>query len=245
MSVVIRRKQHERFFLERFFEDAALTAEIVEEREVPDFIVRFEKRTIGVEITSLFIANTTPRNLKQEQESISTSIVSKAQKIYETSGARPVHLTVCFAPRRDLRKMNRDSTAEALSTFVRSLNLLDGQRAEWRPEELDGPLPDEISYINALGVPRFEMAHWSVARAGWATPLTTDALQVRVDKKSQRLSAYQKAIDENWLIIVTEGTKPSGLFYLNSQFDASNISSTFSRTFFYNYSNREVIELGL
>lgn len=240
MSVVIRRKQHE-----RFFENAALTAEIVENREAPDFIVRFEGRTIGVEITRLFIGHTTPRDLKQAQESISTSIVARAQQLYQASGARPVHLTVCFAPRRDLRKMNRNSTAEALFTFVRSLNLLVGQRAEWRPEELDGPLPVEISYINALGVPSFEMAHWSVARAGWAAPLTTDALQVRVDEKSQRLSAYQKAIDENWLIIVAEGTKPSGLFYLDSHFDASNILSSFSRTFFYSYSNKEVIELGL
>jgi hypothetical protein len=88
------------------------------------------------------------------------------------------------------------------------------------------------------------MAHWAVARAGWAAPLTPEVFQSRVDEKAQRLSKYRDAVEENWLIVVADATKPSGLFDPSSQFDASRVSSPFSRTFFYGYPGRAIIELG-
>jgi hypothetical protein len=244
MRAAVRQKQHERFLLERFFEDAALPAEVAEEREAPDFIVRFEGRPIGVEVTELFISHDASRNLIQAQESISTRIVSRAQQIYQASGARPAHISVCFGPACDLRKLNRERTANELASFVGSLNLAEWQRADWRPQECDGPLPQEISFVHALGVPSFDMAHWAVARAGWAAPLTVDALQARVDEKSTRLLKYRDIVKENWLVVVADATKPSGLFDARSQFDATEVSSPFTRTFFYGYPDRSVIKLG-
>jgi hypothetical protein len=244
IRAAVSQKQHERFLLERFFEDAALPAEVVEEREAPDFIVRFEDRFIGVEVTELFISHDTNRNLMQAQESISTRIVSRAQQIYHASGALPAHVSVCFDPGCDLKKLNRDHTANELASFVRSLNLAEWQRADWYPEECDGPLPHEISFVHALGVPSFDMAHWAVARAGWAAPLTADVLQARVDEKSTRLLKYRDIVRENWLVVVADATKPSGLFDARSQFDVAGLSSPFSRTFFYGYPDRAVIKLG-
>jgi hypothetical protein len=240
----IHQKQHERFLLERFLEAAALEADIVEEREAPDFIVRFEGRSIGIEVTELFISHDPRQDLLQVQESIATRIVSRAQQIYQGSGARPAHVSVCFAPGCDLRRLHRDRTASELAAFVRSLDLGEWQRADWRPEESNGPLPDEISFVHALGIPSFEMAHWAVARAGWAAPLTPEVFQSRVDEKAQRLSKYRDAVEENWLIVVADATQPSGLFDPSSQFDASRVSSPFSRTFFYGYPGRAIIELG-
>lgn len=244
MGAPIRQKQHERFLLERFLEAAALEAEIVEEREVPDFIVRFEGRSIGIEVTELFISHDPRQGLLQAQESIATKIVSRAQQLYQQSGARPAHVSVCFAPGRDFRKLHRDRTANDLAAFVRNLDLREGQRADWRPEEFDGPLPEEISFVHAIGVPTFDMAHWAVARAGWAAPLTPEVLQSRLDEKAQRLLKYQDAVEENWLIVVADATKPSGLFDTSSQFDASRLSSPFSRTFFYGHPGGAIIKLG-
>lgn len=243
--MVDRKKQHERFLLERFLEAARLQAEVTQEREAPDFIIRFEGRSIGVEVTELFISHATGRNLPQAQEALSSRIVSDAQQLYQASGAHPAHVTVCFGPGCDLRRLNRDHTAAALVSFVQGLNLSEWQRVDWHPEELDGHLPDEISFVHALGVPKSEMAHWGVARAGWVAPLTAEALQSRIDEKTTRLLKYKKTVSENWLIVVADGTKPSQLFDAKTEFDARAISSPFSRSFFYGHPERAVIELGV
>lgn len=244
MRTLIHQKQHERFLIEQFFEATTLEAEIVEEREVPDFIIRFEGRSIGIEVTELFISHDPRQRLLQAQESTATRIVSRAQEIYQQSGARPAHVSVCFAPGRDLRNLRRDHTANELAAFIRNLDLRERQRVDWRPEEGDAPLPEEISFVHALGVQSFDMAHWAVARAGWAAPLTLEALQSRIDQKAPRLIKYQDTVVENWLIVVADATNPSGLFDTSLQFDASKLSSPFSRTFFYGYPDRGIIKLG-
>ena len=239
-----RQKQQERFLLERFLEAAELSAEIVDEREAPDFIVRFEARRIGIEITELFISPHKNSNPMQAQEAVLTKIVSRAQQIYQASGAPPAHVNVCFGSGCDLRQLNRDRAASELAGFVQRLNLSPWQTVDWRPEEADDLLPSEVSFIHALGIPSIDLAHWTVARAGWVAPLTVEALQPRIDEKSARLAEYQAAAAENWLVVVANATKPSQMFDVLAQLDPHEISSPFSRTFFYNYPGTAVIEFG-
>jgi len=180
----------------------------------------------------------------QAQESISARIVSHARRIYETSGGPPAHVSVCFGPGRDLRNLNRDRTADELASFVRNLNLIEWQRFYWRPEDFESPLLEDISFVHALGVPSPEMSHWAVVRAGWAAPLTAGALQARVNEKAMRLSKYRETVRENWLVVIADATKPSGLFDARSRVEAGGVSSPFSRTFFYAHPDRMVVELG-
>ena len=242
---VHHRKQRELFLLERFIGSADLPAEIIEEREEPDFLIRIDGRSVGVEVTEFFISHDNNSNPMQVQESISSRIVSSAQQIYQTAGAPPAHVTICFAPGQDLRRLNRDETAKSLATFVQRLNLSEWQRIDWRPEELDDPLPYVVSFVHALGVPSFEMACWSVARAGWVAPLSASALQARIYKKAKRLPTYRCTVAENWLLIVADTMKPSQLIKAKDNFDPSSVSSPFVRTFFYTHPNNVVIELGL
>lgn len=242
---VHRRKQHELFLLERFIDAAKFSVEVVEEREKPDFIIHLDGRPIGVEVTELFISHDRGSNTMQVQESISSRIVSTAQRLYADCGAPPAHVSVCFGPKHDLRELNRDKTAKALATFVQRLNLSEWQRIDWSPEELDGPLPYEVSFIHALGVPTFDMAHWSVARAGWVAPLSATPLQARVDEKAKRLPIYKSSIAENWLVIVADAMKPSQLIEAKDDFDPRAILSPFARTFFYRHPDDVVVELGV
>jgi len=229
----IRQKQHERFLLEEFIGVSRIDAQIVEEREAPDFVVRTGGTLIGVEVAELFISHETHGNTPQAHETISTQIATKAQHLYQASGGPPAHVTVCFAPGRDLRRLNRDRTSQILCDYVRGMNLSLWQRVDWRPEERDSPLPNEISFVHALGVPTFGMAHWGVARAGWVAPLTPAPLQERIDAKAKRLPTYQNAIAENWLLLVADAMKPSGLIEAKPDFDAQAVLSPFSRTFFF------------
>jgi hypothetical protein len=243
-QTVHRQKQHERFLLERFIDAAKIQAKIVEERENPDFIISVGGRHIGVEVTELFISHAVGSHTMQAQESISSSIVGAAQEFYKKAGAPPAHVTVCFCPGHNLGRLNRDETARALATFVQKLNLFEWQRIEWSPEKSDESLPYEISFVHALGVPSFDMAHWGVARAGWVAPLSVAPIQARVDEKSRRLPTYKNSIGENWLLVVADAMKPSQLIEKEDDFDPRSVLSPFARTFFYRYPDKEVVELG-
>ncbi len=243
MSNASQKKQRERFLLSHFVEVAQLQAAIVEETEAPDFIVRFENRRIGVELTDIFISHEVAGNSAQVQESISQRIVARARNLYEAAGMQPAHVSVGFSPGYNLRDLHRDQTAEALAIFVKRLNLSDGQAVAFGPEQLCGILPHHLSFVHALGVPSPAMAHWSVARAGWVAPLTVEALQSRIDEKALRLPEYQGAIAETWLLIVAEGRQPSQFFDMRSLLDPRRIRSPFARTYFYEHVSRIVIPL--
>lgn len=153
-------------------------------------------------------------------------------------------LLVALKIRHTLRKLNRNKTAKVLATFVQGLNLSESQHIAWTSIELDGPLPYQVSFVHALGVPSLDMAYWGVARAGWVAPLTATQVQVRVNQKAQRLPTYKDTIAENWLLIVADAMKPAQFIEAEADFDPGAVSSPFVRTFFYRHPNR-VVELGV
>src|SRR5437899_2604314 len=178
-------------------------------------------------------------------ESTSTKIVSLAQSIYQESGAPPAHVSICFSPSASLKDLNREQTARLLATFVHNLGLTCWQRVDMHPEDFEySQFPEQISFLHALGVPNYGMAHWAVARAGWVAPLDIEALQARIAEKSAKLDEYRKVTAENWLVVTSDGTKPSQMFNAPPDFDPSVIISPFSRTFYYGYPDRVLIELG-
>lgn len=233
------QKQHERFLLERFLEKSGIDAQIVEEREAPDFIVKVDKILVGVEVTEIFISHEKGRRTPQAQESISDQIVAKARRLYLAEEAPPVHVSLCFGPGQDLSNLNRDKTARILCDFMKKMNLSLWQRGNWRFSELqddeESPLPEEISFIHALGVPSYDMGHWDVARAGWVASLSPESLQERIEAKAKRLLEYKNIIPENWLLVVADAMKPSSSIEASKEFDHNAVTSPFSRTFFYRY----------
>ena len=74
-----RQKARERFLLERFIDAAKLNAQIIEEREAPDFMVRVDDALVGVEVTELFISYDRQGSTPQAGEAISSLIAVKAQ----------------------------------------------------------------------------------------------------------------------------------------------------------------------
>lgn len=239
----IRKKQREKFFLQRFINESKLDLQIDKCREEPDFIVRFNDRLIGIEITEIFIAHSQSGSVEKAQESISSNIVAKARALYKNAGGPALYVSIHFGIRQDLGRLNRDKTAKLISDFILEMNLPHEQAASWRSEDYESQLPDEISCIHALRVPDNDMEHWGVSGVGWFAPLKVSALQERVDDKAKRLQEYRKAVEENWLIIIADTMSPSAFFEAKSDFDAQAILSPFNRTFYYQFPNR-VIELG-
>src|SRR2546426_11132353 len=81
----IRQKQRERFLLEEFIKVSRIDAQIVEEREAPDFVVPTGAAPVGVEVTELSISYETHGNTPQAHEAISSQIATKPQHPYHAS----------------------------------------------------------------------------------------------------------------------------------------------------------------
>ncbi|MFQ5428149.1 MAG: hypothetical protein ACE5EZ_04120 [Thermodesulfobacteriota bacterium] len=247
MSTSDPKKQRERYLLDNFLETLGLQAQIIAERESPDFIVCFNGTEVGIEITELFISHETRTNPRQAIESITDKIVAHAQHLYQESSAPPAHVSICFSPsaNANISALYRSNLSERLSSLVRGLNLGLWQVVNLYPEVFEESLlPEEISFIHALGVPSYEMAHWGVARAGWVAPLTIQVLQTRIKEKAKKLFEYQRVTPENWLVIISFNSRPSQMFSVPSEFDPSGIISPFDKTFYYAYPDRKLIELG-
>lgn len=245
MSALGRKRQHERFILEQFFKAAYLQGDIIDDRsEAPDFIVKLGQNLVGIEITELFVTGGGKVQNLQAQESLAQRIVAKAHLLYRSAGAQHAHVSVHFAPHADLRNLNRDSVAVALSDFVRAQALAVGQRVQWYQDYDADVLPDVVTYVQMLGVPEPGMAHWTVPRAGWVAPMTESVLQTSIDEKAALLPNYVKRVATNWLVLAADGGKPSQFFEPPSAAVASAISSPFTRTFYFARMRGTVVELG-
>ena len=248
MSSQSTKKKYERFLLDTFLAVAKIDAEIVDDgNEAPDAIIRVGELSVGVEISEIFTAHAGASGSlsPQGRESIAQRIVARASEIYRESGVPHAHVSVHFSPSSDLRVLNRDDTASRLAAFVVAQALSPGQYVQWRPDYVTNALPDAINFVNMLGVPELGMAHWSAPGGGWVAPMTGEILQGRVDEKAALLPKYRERAKTNWLLLVSDGAKPSQFFEPPTKEHACAVVSPFDRTFYFARFKSLVIELGM
>src|SRR5271157_944626 len=246
------KKQHERFLLDRFLELQGISPTCIEESDPPDFLINLEGRTVGVEVTELFIrskksgAHTQPEEepLLQAAESITNLIVSKAWKIYFDAGNPPVLSTIWFSDRITLDKKKGDQIAELIARQIQSMSLQNSQAVAWRSSEDENEersLSESVAIIHTYRVPELRFARWTVARPGLVANLTPKRLQGVIDKKAKKINGYKKLAEEIWLLIVADGTRSSQKFSVMPDFPLDSISSPFAKTFYYGYVSDEVL----
>jgi hypothetical protein len=244
VSSAKRKKQHALFLFERFAEAAKLTREVLDsENESPDLIVRVSGELVGIEITELFVSEDAQGGSLQARESIAQRIVTKAQRIYETSGPPYAHVSVLFATGYDLGSLNRDDTAESLAKFVRSIHLPEGRHVQWRQDFESNLLHEAISFLNMLAVPKREMAHWTAPSAGWVATIPTDLLQRKINEKASRLPMYLQRAPKNWLLLVGDGSHPSRFIRAGPDMNVEGVNSPFDRTFLFGLTSGLIVEL--
>jgi hypothetical protein len=243
--VLSPKRMRELRFLTAFRSAASLDLRVLDsERESPDFILEFEGRQVGLEVTELFIGGD-GRSLKpQARTSIASRIATRARRRYEELGGKPVHVTIGLTLGDELRHANRDRLADSLAQFLLALDPPLDQFISWRPSYQNDPLPPEVHYLNILAVPSWSMAHWYVPESGWIAPLDEATLQAKVYEKAANLSNYQQVTPEVWLLLATGGRSASQFFEIPSNLRPELVSSPFSRTYYLSAFDGRVVRLG-
>jgi hypothetical protein len=207
------KKARERRFLNAFIRITKMPISILSEREAPDFLLDVGGRSVGLEVTELFVGAKGGQSEPKASESIVDRIVADARRRYEKRGGRPLHVSFGFSPNADFRLLSRDNTAEALATFLAALDLPVGELLKWkRPILGANPLPHQLEFMHVLALPHASMSPWVSPRAGWISPLTSDVLQPFIDRKAAKIHEYRQSMTDVWLLLAIEGNAPSQFF---------------------------------
>lgn len=234
-----RKKDRERGFVSAFLKLSNLPARILEEREAPDFILEVEGRSVGLEVTEVFRGSNGGPEQPRQTESVINEIILRARRVYEDRGGKPLHVSIGFHSRGEMRHVSRTEAADKLATFLLELDPPVDQVVEWRRRAIDpDALPEQIAFISVIAVPVPTMAHWWAPQAGWVAPLVAELLQPSINEKSRKIAQYRCAVPEVWPLLAIEGRSPSQLFEPSSEvptvaspFDRTYLISTFPRTF--------------
>jgi hypothetical protein len=241
-----KKKQRERFLLDRFLEQQGVMPEAVQPLNPPDpdFLIDLDGRRLGIELTEVFIRSKEPNQhpqpaegpLLQVVESISDLIVSKARQSYFKTDNPLVLSTIVFSSRMTLDRNKSDHIAELIADTIRDISSRNSSIEDWKPG-LHDPLYESVAFIHICKVPESRFARWTVARPGIVATLTVKHLQDRIDAKAKKIHGYKKNknIEEIWLLMVADRRRPSQKLLRPSDLPLESLSRPFARTFYYCY----------
>jgi hypothetical protein len=250
-----KKRRRERFLLDRFLERQGIRSKNIDQPEPPnpDFVIDLDGRMVGIELTEIFIrpgkSKKHPQGaeepLLQEIESITDQIVSQAQGIFFKANDTLVSSKILFSQIK-LDRQEGKQISELIANKVRDMA---SERVDkWSAATDDGSqlLIEAVSRIFIHRVPEKRFAHWTVMRPGIVANLTLKHLQDRIDHKAQKLKDYNKnkEIEEIWLLMVADRTRPSQMLQRSSDLPLESLWSPFAKTLYYCYPTDEpVVEL--
>jgi hypothetical protein len=254
MGSAEKQKRRERFFLDQFLGHQGISPTSIRQLDppAPDFLIDFEGREVGIELTELFVrsgksevhSQPVDEPTLQAVESVTELIVSNAQKIYLDAGNPLVLATIVFSNRITIDQ-KRDQIAKQIAGKIQSMSLQNPHIVDWRSsadESEEEPLRESVAFIHTLKVPERRFARWTVARPGIVATLTPKHLQDSIDKKAKKINTYSKFAKEVWLLIVADRTRPSQKFIVPPNFPLDSLSSPFAKTFYYGYAAEELLQ---
>ena len=233
-----RKKAREEFWLLRFQQESGIKLEIDDDRDLkerPDFLVRFQGRLLGVEVAELQIdrdRGPVAGSALQMEASLQGAVLSRAKQLYFERASRPLNARVAFRAglSQSLKKAVRRHVAQQLAGALLELELepFERQRLD---AYTDPPVPAPISFVHTLGLPGEAIPRWQVISSGWSRPFQASDVAPLLAEKNRLIAAYREAVQENWLLLVADGSRPPGMFQAPDQGSVDLPSSEFDRTF--------------
>lgn len=232
------KKVSERFWMDRLREASGLAFELAdcrENKEQPDFLLRYEGRSIGLEVTELQTDQVRYRRggsgLRRET-ALRRLVVAQAQDRYFAAPASNINVKAYFRPgaAQSLARFDHHELAESISGALRAVTLDPFERI--RLDRYSNPaVAMPIGFVDALGIPQEIKARWLAIEPGSSRELEPSDLGPILESKNSRLPEYTKTVSVNWLLIVADGSTPSGMFRLPADGMPELPASNFDRTF--------------
>lgn len=241
-GVVSRKKERERFILDRFLErlsdppEGKVTPH--DDGEHPDFTIG----GVGIELTQAFWDKTDRGSVSKRIAALRAKANRATQEEWERRGRSPVGLEVGWSDHHRPPTTKKRHT-EFAKRFASAVEMLDDRRGipslsddsrtikpAWYslPKEVR---PREITYV-------FQLPHtdsWESPLGGAIPQLEVNHAQATVDRKEPLLRKYRERCDEVWLLIYSEDSALGSMFagpWPDEEPITGQVRTGFDRVFF-------------
>ena len=254
------KKSEELRRLKNFQDEAAkagLEFEILEiEQERPDFLIKYDGRCVGVEITEIHIdenpkdqsqndsKNGSPSRKKsrikdkgspsQKIRKFKDKIIKLAQEQYSSTRSRSIYVFFNFNDSNFSENVNSENDmVECIVDVLVNTNLDDMEISEYK--KIDGhstpPTPPFVKSIWVCKTPVDTVRPWEQDNVSYTKKLQPCDLKKVLTKKNNKIEDYQKTVCENWLLIYANYIFPNGRFRCPESGGSKWPCSKFERTF--------------
>lgn len=205
--------------------------------EQPDYTIHGADKTIGIEITQVFVDNHINTSLNEKRKESLQSMLGEnlCDRLDQILSFKFV-LSIDFST-KGFSKNEIPMIVKACETYIQQLQFPIQDFTSVDIENL-GQLPDEIDNINFFRFPSLDKSFFSEASGAVLPDLSEKNLQVVLNKKDKALTQY-KTCDEHWLLI-EEGTFLSDSF---GDVAIKKFDTDFHKVFLYRHSKGQVVQL--
>ena len=245
----VKKKAKEEFWLNQLQAAADLKFEIDDQRkfqERPDFLIRYQGKIVGVEVTELQIdrdRGPSKGSALQKEFSLKQSVVSRAQELYFALKSQPINAMIYFraGPGLSLKSGNRQNLAQAIAESLSQIDLDPSKQC--RLDSYSNPsIPPPIGFIYVRGLQSEITPRWQLVAPGLSKEFRSSDVESLLAEKNALIGEYRKTVVENWLLIAADGHNPPGMFQASEQNHTYLPSSKFDRTFLLCKPDRFLIE---
>jgi len=241
------KKVRERQFLDEVNKICAAfpKGEIVE-GERPDFLIRQETRTVGIELVDYIRGQNQGESPERRNEMLWQKIADVAKQEFESKYSGPLMVHFIWNHRYLLRQSEVNKLAKEIAAPAEShipLELYENIRMG--PDELEGTLLADICHsITITRIKNGGRSLWSFISSGFIS-VHANELQDIIDSKNDKTPSYLARCDVVWLLVVADGR------YISSNISRSDLAksniytSPFEQVLVYDRVNKTVFALVL
>ena len=183
-------------------EKEGLNLELIQKSERPDFLIKIEGETIGVDVINFF----THGDWFKSNGDIDTAL-ERGRQIFRDNGGPVLDVRVCFAREPETRKQ-AIKIGKRLAHVVKIMlghNIMDSSDYN---EDLFFALFSEEGFLDYVSNIHFDPSMdgeeglwYSSGSADWVTPVSVKEVQKVIGSKIEKLSSYRKNCKSVWLAI--------------------------------------------
>lgn len=211
--------------------------------ESPDFLFRFERYTLGVEVTRMVSPRVPGGDNPRQSSSVLDSLLRAIEDHYDGLAGPPAHVSVFF--RRGLRvpKNSLDQLAQVLAAeFLAGIERALVRNPNRRPLEI----VIRHSAVASIGVwlcQGDEVPRWRFHRGGAVDSARDEDVIATLAPKEAKVSRYRERAQKVWLLIVCD-LFADGLFIDPPEDPIPfRVSSGFDRVFLLEWTGSRVVEV--
>jgi hypothetical protein len=226
----------ERFYFEQFRRVYTLPDGKIDYGDKPDIILNTGLKTIGIEVTRLYLTAGGQLASEQRQKPFREKVVRSAQEIYRATGGS-IELSFNFNPAAPITPDRLNTLPAELANIAKRMdaNAL-GKSGQIYPLQV---IP-EIANIYFTGE-HYSDPHWRIFQVSSLTEMSFAALEAIVREKEVKSKQYKKC-NSYWLLVIVDWTDRGQNQEI--RVEGLNISSkVFKKIIIYKWGYNHIVEI--